>query len=54
MNDEWRTPLDLFKVVDEEFHFQFDLCTDGSNSLCKEYSTDIVDHLTNEMHFDSY
>lgn len=34
MNNEWRTPLDLFGKVDKEFGFTVDLCTNGENSLC--------------------
>ena len=41
MNDEWRTPLDLFQKLDDEFSFDVDLCTNGENSLCSKYSTDV-------------
>jgi phage N-6-adenine-methyltransferase len=35
--DDWRTPLDLFKKLDSEFHFDLDVCATRKNSLCRQY-----------------
>jgi phage N-6-adenine-methyltransferase len=40
MNDEWQTPDDLFQRLDSEFRFDLDLCTNGRNSKCRDFSTD--------------
>lgn len=37
--DDWRTPADLFKELDSEFHFTVDLCADDNNHLCEKYYT---------------
>lgn len=37
--DDWRTPTHLFDELNEEFHFDVDLCADDSNHLCEEYYT---------------
>ena len=42
MNDAWETPPDLFDKLNDEFLFEVDLCTNGINSRCDNYSTDIV------------
>jgi len=31
MNDGWETPWDLFKILDDEFHFSLDVCADYKN-----------------------
>lgn len=33
----WRTPDDLFKKLDKEFHFDLDACADKNNAKCKRY-----------------
>lgn len=48
-SDEWSTPADLFKKLDEEFHFQTDPCTTKDNPLgCKYFYTKDDDGLTRE------
>lgn len=34
---EWGTPLDLYKKLDEEFHFETDPCTTKDNPLGTKY-----------------
>lgn len=34
---EWETPHDLFKYLDDEFHFTIDVCATGSNTKCREF-----------------
>jgi len=35
--DEWETPDDLFKKLDEEFHFTLDVCATKENAKCPAY-----------------
>lgn len=39
MFDGWRTPDDLFKVLDDEFHFGIDVAADKENAKCPVYIT---------------
>ena len=34
---EWETPDDFFRVVDEEFQFQIDVCATAENAKCDDY-----------------
>jgi phage N-6-adenine-methyltransferase len=34
---EWETPLSLFKKLDDEFHFNFDLAADNENKKCENF-----------------
>ena len=38
-HDEWGTPKELFKALDEEFHFTLDPCASDSNHKCDRYFT---------------
>lgn len=42
-NNEWETPPDLFKKLDDEFGFIFDAAASDENALCFEYSTNSLD-----------
>lgn len=35
--DEWSTPQDLFDRLNEEFHFDLDVCADETNHKCALY-----------------
>lgn len=37
--DDWETPEDLFKKLDEEFHFTLDPCSSHENAKCKKHYT---------------
>lgn len=37
--DDWGTPQDLFKKLDEEFNFTLDPCADSQNHKCEKYYT---------------
>ena len=37
--DQWCTPIDLFKNLDQEFNFDVDLCASDENHLCRMYFT---------------
>ena len=36
---EWETPMDLFKILDDEFHFTLDPCATEKNHKCDKYYT---------------
>lgn len=35
--DQWSTPADLFRKLDDEFHFTLDVCADASNYKVQKY-----------------
>ena len=37
--DEWPTPQDFFDHLDEEFHFELDVCATPENAKCNQYFT---------------
>lgn len=39
MNDEWRTPPALFRVLDERHKFTLDAASTADNALCSSYIT---------------
>ena len=43
---EWGTPLDLFKKLDDEFHFTLDVCASDGMQLCKRYFNPEIDGLS--------
>jgi phage N-6-adenine-methyltransferase len=42
---EWSTPLDLFRDLDAEFHFDLDVCALPENAKCPRYFTPADDGL---------
>jgi len=38
-SDNWATPKDFFRELDEEFHFTLDPAADDENHKCKKYFT---------------
>lgn len=38
-SDEWETPQDLFNKLNDEFHFELDVCASHSNHKCPLYFT---------------
>ena len=45
-DDGWRTPPDLFRALDQEFHFELDAAATWANALCRRYWTKKDDALT--------
>lgn len=43
--EEWETPQDLFDKLNEEFHFDLDVCALPENAKCKNYYTPEIDGL---------
>lgn len=44
-SEEWETPLDLFSVLDGEYHFTLDPCATEKNAKCKKFFTKQTDGL---------
>lgn len=44
-SEEWATPLDLFRRLDDEFHFDLDPCCTPQNAKCGRYFTSKDDGL---------
>lgn len=44
--DLWETPQAFFDTLNEEFHFQLDVCASPENAKCKTYYTSNDDGLT--------
>lgn len=38
-SDQWATPIDFFKELDAEFHFNLDPAADENNHKCDTYFT---------------
>lgn len=36
---EWETPMDLFNILDQEFKFTLDPCSNNNNFKCKKHYT---------------
>lgn len=45
-SDERSTPDDLYKMLDDEFHFTLDVCASEENAKCGLYHTIEIDGLT--------
>ena len=46
--DDWTTPPDFFKQLDNEFHFTLDVASSEENHLCKNYFTIETDGLSQD------
>ena len=38
-SDEWATPIEFYKELDKEFHFNLDPCSDDTNYKCEKHYT---------------
>lgn len=47
-NQEYATPWELFKVLDDEFHFTLDVCADSTNKKVSSFISEEEDALTKE------
>ena len=47
--DDWETPSDLFKQLNEEFHFTLDLCASETNHKVSKYYTKENDGLLADL-----
>ena len=46
--DEWATPKDLFKQLNDKYHFDVDVCATPENAKCEKYYTKEEDGLLQE------
>lgn len=46
--DQWPTPVDFFKKLDEEFRFQTDVCASPDNAKCARFFTKADDGLSQD------
>ena len=37
--DEWETPKKLWDVLNQQYHFSLDCCTNGSNTKCNSWTS---------------
>lgn len=38
--DEWETPQEIFNILNKQYNFCFDCCSNGFNFKCSKYSSD--------------
>ena len=48
LTDDWPTPRYVFDRLNEEFHFDLDVCADDLNHKCERYYTKETDGLSQE------
>ena len=48
-NNNWATPQDFFDKLNEEFHFELDVCATAENAKCKKYYSPEEDGLKQEI-----
>lgn len=48
--DDWATPQDFFDKLNDEFHFDVDVCASDSNHKCEKYFTKEQDGLNQPWH----
>ncbi len=46
--NSWETPQDFFDKLNEEFHFELDVCATSENAKCKKYYSPEEDGLKQE------
>jgi len=46
--NSWETPQGLFDILNEEFHFELDVCATAENAKCKKYYNPEEDALIQE------
>lgn len=47
-SDEWATPKEIYKQLDDEFHFNLDPCASDTNHKCDKYYTTENDGLSQD------
>lgn len=45
---QWETPTDLFRKLDDEFHFTLDVCASDGMQKCPRYFNPQIDGLKQE------
>jgi phage N-6-adenine-methyltransferase len=49
-NEEWETPIEIFNLLNEEFHFEIDLAALPHNAKSAKFYTPVMDALKQEWH----
>lgn len=52
VNMEWETPPELFRRLDEQYHFTLDVAATAENALCERYYTKETDGLSQSWQTD--
>lgn len=47
-NEVWETPQDLFNMLDDEFHFDIDVCATPENAKCSKFFSPLDDGLAQD------
>ena len=47
-SDNWATPQEFFDKLNDEFHFELDVCATPQNAKCSKYFTPEQDGLAQE------
>lgn len=47
---EWETPQAFFDALNDEFHFDLDVCATAENAKCPQYFTEEQDGLSQQWH----
>lgn len=47
-NEVWETPQDLFNRLNDEFHFDIDVCATPENAKCSKFFSPLDDGLSHD------
>ena len=47
-NEVWETPQDLFNRLNDEFHFDIDVCATSENAKCSKFFSPLDDGLSQD------
>ena len=47
-SEVWETPQDLFNMLDDEFHFDIDVCATSENAKCSKFFSPLDDGLSQD------
>lgn len=47
-NEVWETPQDLFNMLNDEFHFDIDVCATSENAKCSKFFSPLDDGLSQD------
>lgn len=47
-NEVWETPQELFNILNDEFHFDIDVCATAENAKCSKFFSPLDDGLSHD------
>ena len=50
-NEVWETPQDLFNRLNDEFHFDIDVCATSENAKCSKFFSPLDDGLAQDWQY---